>query len=66
MGAGRVEMAKFRFVCLIIFFGRTAWVCTIFLPQPSMEPAPPAIEVGSLNLWTTGKFLSMGFEGGEY
>ena len=27
--------------------------CGILVPQPGMEPAPPAVEVQSLNHWTT-------------
>ena len=30
----------------------------ILVPQPRMEPEPPALEVQSLNHWTTGEVPS--------
>ena len=37
------------------------------VPQPGIEPAPPALEARSLNLWTTRKVpiawaLTLGFQ----
>ena len=37
--------------------------CSILVPQPGIEPVPPAVEAQSLNPWTTrevpGKVLLM-------
>ena len=38
---------------IIIFFGQVA--CGILVPRPGIEPAPPALEVWSLNRRTTGE-----------
>ena len=27
------------------------WACGILVPQPGIKPAPPALEVQSLNQW---------------
>ena len=34
-----------------LFFGRAA--CGILVPQPGIEPVPPALEAQSLNHWST-------------
>ena len=36
---------------LFYLFGRAA--CGILVPWPGIEPTPPAVEVQSLNHWTT-------------
>ena len=41
----------FSFFCLTFWPYRTA--CGILVPQPEIEPAPPAVEARSLNHWTT-------------
>ena len=44
---------NFKEVFLFLFiylFGRAA--CGILVPQPGMEPSPPAVEEQSLNHWT--------------
>ena len=38
-------------IIIILFFGRVAR--GILVPQPGIEPVPPAVEVQSLNHWTT-------------
>ena len=35
--------------------------CRILVPQPGMEPMPPAVETRSPNHWTPGKSLHHGF-----
>ena len=35
------------------FFGHTAQHVGILVPQPGIEPVPPAVEAWSLNHWTT-------------
>ena len=36
---------------VVFFFGRCA-ACGILVPQPGIEPVPPAVEPRSLNCWT--------------
>ena len=36
--------------------------CGILVPQPGIEPAPPALEARSLNHWTTGEVSSIIFK----
>ena len=36
-------------------------VCWILVPRPRIEPRPPAVEVRSLNHWTTKDFLEAFF-----
>ena len=40
-----------QFIILIIIFGYTAQVRRNLVAQPGTEPAPPAMEVQSLNNW---------------
>ena len=49
-----------RCFCLIILFYYYFFIfwphrmaCGIFVPRPGMEPAAPALEVQTLNPWTT-------------
>ena len=35
------------------FFWPCHMACKILVPQPGIEPVPPALEAGSPNLWTT-------------
>ena len=35
------------------FFGHTTQQAGILVPQPGIEPTPPAVEAQSLNHWTT-------------
>ena len=44
---------------LFIYFimGLHHVACGILVPQPGIKPAPPALEVGSLNHWTTREVL---------
>ena len=43
-------------VVFIIIFFRFSWLCHtacgILVPQPGIEPAPPAVEVWTFNHWT--------------
>ena len=34
--------------------------CGILVPQPEVEPVPPAVEAQSLNHWTAREVLVMG------
>ena len=44
------------FVCLFVFnFLAYHAACGILVPQPGIEPRPPAVEARSLNHWTTGE-----------
>ena len=38
--------------CLIPFLAHSV-VCGILVPQPGIEPVPPAMEAWRLNHWTT-------------
>ena len=40
------------FFFLFKIFGHTGWHVEILVPRPRIEPAPPALEVQSLNHWT--------------
>ena len=40
-------------IFIFINFWPCCAACTILVPWPGMEPAPPALEVWSLNHWTT-------------
>ena len=42
----------FFFFFLFKIFGHTGWHVEILVPRPRIEPAPPALEVQSLNHWT--------------
>ena len=47
---------SFVSICLLFFFfffWRHHIACGILVPQPGIEPAPPALEAQSLNHWTT-------------
>ena len=44
-----------------IFFFFEHAVCWILVPRPRIEPRPPAVEVRSLNHWTTKDFLEAFF-----
>ena len=46
----------FQVVSFFFFFGHVA--CGILVPQPGMEPVPPAVEAHSLNHWTGREVLS--------
>ena len=37
---------------LLFFLFLATWHAGILVPQPGMEPVPPAVEVWSLNHWT--------------
>ena len=39
-----------------IFFGRTSWHAGSQFPDQGSNPCPPAVEVQSLNHWTTREF----------
>ena len=41
-----------RSKCVLFFFWLCHAVCGILVPQPEIEPAPPAVEAQSLNHWT--------------
>ena len=43
------------FFCFCFLLHCTA--CGILVPQPGMEPTPPALEGQSLNYWTTGEVI---------
>ena len=53
-----------------LFFKKNFWLCQvaygILVPQPGIEPAPPALAVQILNQWTTRKVpqLSLDISGG--
>ena len=45
----------FFLFCFILFWGVFLAIphsCGILVPQPGIEPVPPAVEVHSLNHWT--------------
>ena len=62
LGEGVIAVYKgdffffFKFYFIYLFFGYTA--CGILVPQPGIEAMPPALEVWSLNHWTTREVLS--------
>ena len=41
------------FLCVYLFFWPCSMACEILVPQPGIEPLPPALEGWSLNHWTT-------------
>ena len=41
------------FLLIYLFFWLHRTACGILVPQPGMQPAPPEVEVWSLNRWTT-------------
>ena len=41
-----------NFLSFFFFFGCAA-ACRILVPQPGIEPVPPAVEAWSPNHWTT-------------
>ena len=43
------------FVCCFLVFLLHCTACGVLVPQPGMEPTPPALEGQSLNYWTIGK-----------
>ena len=53
------------FIFLFYVFGcsptRDLTACRILVPQPGIEPVPPAVEVQSPNHWTTGEVLDVYF-----
>ena len=57
-GPEPLRMLKGHF-CFVLVFGFSFWPCHapcgILVPRPGMEPVPPAMEVWSLNHWTTGE-----------
>ena len=52
-------------ICLLLlslfsgFFGCPE--CGILIPQPGIEPVPPAVEAWSSNHWTSGEFSTYAF-----
>ena len=42
----------YLFVCLFIYFWPHLAACRILVPQPGIEPMPPAVEAQSPNHWT--------------
>ena len=42
-------------------FSMHCMACRILVPQPGIEPVPPAIGVQSPNHWTHREFLARGF-----
>ena len=45
---------KIRYICLYLFtFGPASEAHGILVPQPRIEPKPPALEALSLNHWIT-------------
>ena len=50
---------------LFFWFWGVFWppneACRILVPQPGIEPVPPAVEVQSPNHWTTKEVLSLSF-----
>ena len=40
---------------MYLFFWLYHTACGVLVPQPEMEPAPPAVDVWSLNQWVTRK-----------
>ena len=54
------------FVCLFVFWLCSA-ACRILVPQPGIEPGPPAVQVQSPNHWTAREsqiFFCMIYFGG--
>ena len=50
-------MATLQFLC----FWLHCTACGILVPQPGIEPTPPALEVWSLNHWTAKEVLHYSF-----
>ena len=46
---------------LFYFFPPYYTACGILIPQPRIEPAPPALEAQSFNQWTSREVLTTGF-----
>ena len=44
---------------LPFFFCLTSMACGILVPQPGIEPVPPAVKAQSLNPWTTREVPSL-------
>ena len=42
----------------LLIFGSASEVCGILVPQPRIEPKPPALEAPSLNYWITREVSS--------
>ena len=47
------------FASTFFFFWPCHAACGILVPQPGIEPTPPALEAQSLNNWTPGKSLQV-------
>ena len=48
--------------CFFFFFWPHSVTWGILVPRPGIEPAPPALEAWSLNLWTTREVCQQCFE----
>ena len=48
-----VDRAGEKNVCISLYFSFLSSACEILVPQPGIEPMPCAVEVRSLNLWST-------------
>ena len=55
MGKGKYLQQMMLENLIFVLFSFLAMLCSmwILLPQPGIEPTPPALEVQSLNHWTT-------------
>ena len=53
----KINLKFYFFILKAIFLCYFIWLCLrahrIVVPQPKIEPIPPAVEVCSLNHWTT-------------
>ena len=49
-------------IFILFYFWPHHMACRILVPQPGIEPLPPAVEVWSLNHWTTREVLSELFD----
>ena len=50
------------FIIIYFIFWLCCAACGILVPQPGIEPTPPAVEVRSLNHWTAGEIPCPHFE----
>ena len=51
----------FIFILLFLFLAALWVACEILVPQPGIEPVPPAVEAWILNHWTARAVLSTSF-----
>ena len=50
-----IHVTSFLSLFLKLIFKLLAMPCGMFIPQPGIEPIPPAVEAWNVNHWTTRK-----------